>query len=180
MVRIESEIDAKTKAFVEDQKMFFVGTAARGGRINVSPKGLDSLKILSATKLIWLNLTGSGNETAAHILDTNRMTLMFCAFEGKPKILRIYGRANAINPDHSKWKEYFAHFPDYPGARQIFEVHVEGVQSSCGMAVPRYAYVEDRQDLNRAHDKKGRDKVQEYWEMNNMESIDGQPTGLTF
>lgn len=179
MAKIASALDQKTIRFISNQQIFFVSTAAKGGRVNVSPKGLDSLKVLNDTKLIWLNLTGSGNETAAHILDTNRMTIMFCAFEGKPKILRLYCRATAINPDHELWQECYEYFPNYPGARQIFDVTIEGVQSSCGMAVPRYEYLEDRQELNVSHKKKGTEKIVAYWKEHNMESIDGLPTGLT-
>lgn len=180
MAKFFSEMDANTQEFINNQKMFFVGTAASDGRVNVSPKGLDSLKILNSKTIIWLNLTGSGNETAAHIIDTNRMTLMFCAFEGKPLILRIYGSARAINRDDPKWDTYYAHFGNFTGARQIFELTVESGQNSCGMAVPEYQFVGDRHLLEIAHDKKGPEKMRDYWAEKNMQSIDGLPTGLTY
>lgn len=180
MAKFFTEIDSTTREFIENQKIFFVGTAAKDGRVNVSPKGLDSLKVIDKKTVIWLNLTGSGNETAAHILDTNRMTLMFCAFESKPLILRLYGSAQAINRDHEKWNEYYAHFGEYTGARQIFEVTLESGQNSCGMAVPEFNFVGDRHLLEVAHDKKGPEKMRDYWSEKNMESIDGLPTGLTY
>jgi hypothetical protein len=144
MGRTYREITGKLKAFIEEQKLFFVGTAAADGRINVSPKGLDSLRVLDSNRVMWLNLTGSGNETAAHVRELDRMTLMFCAFEGKPLILRLYGHARAIHRHDADWKTSYALFNSLPGARQIFDMQVDLVQTSCGMGVPLYRYADDR------------------------------------
>ncbi|MEO9964464.1 MAG: pyridoxamine 5'-phosphate oxidase family protein [Reichenbachiella sp.] len=177
MAKFLTSIDDNTRAFIEAQQMFFVATAASSGKINLSPKGLDSFRIISPNQVAWLNLTGSGNETAAHILETNRMTIMMCAFDGKPNIMRIYGIAKAIYEQDKEWSQYGQLFEKNTGARQIFLVDIESIQHSCGMAVPLLDFVEHRDLLNIAHDKKGRDKVKEYWQEKNMVSLDGLPTG---
>ena len=158
--------------------MFFVGTAGHESRVNVSPKGMDSLRILNSGQLIWLNLTGSGNETAAHVLELPRMTLMFCAFEGNPLILRVYGKARAIHPRDSEWAEHITRFPEYPGARQIFLLEVESAQTSCGSAVPNYQYQADRDELINWAEKMGEDGVEKYWKEKNQFSIDEKPTEI--
>ncbi len=109
---------------------------------------MDSLRVLDQNRVIWLNVTGSGNETAAHTRENPRMTLMFAAFEGKPMILRLYGQSTAIHRDDPQWAELYAHFKPLPGARQIFDVSIDLVQTSCGMAVPNFEYAGDRQQLN--------------------------------
>lgn len=177
MSKLITSIDEKTKQFIEAQQMFFVATAASEGKINLSPKGTDSFRIISPTKVAWLNLTGSGNETAAHILESNRMTIMMCAFEGKPNIMRIYGSAKAIYEHDEEWKTYGPLFKENTGSRQIFLVDVEHIQHSCGMAVPLYDFVEHRDLLDIYHDKQGREKVKNYWKEKNMVSLDGLPTG---
>jgi len=166
------------KKFVEKQKMFFVATAVKDGRINLSPKGLDSLKVLNDSTIAWLNLTGSGNETAAHIKEQNRMTLMLCSFEGNPLILRIYGKARAIHQQDQDWQEFYSHFPESAGARQIFEMKIESVQTSCGFAVPNMNFVSERSMLNEWTDKKSPEEIKDYWEKKNSQSIDGKPTGI--
>ena len=173
-----TELDGKLQEFIGNQKIFFVGTAASEGRVNVSPKGMDSLRILNENQLIWLNLTGSGNETAAHVLEQPRMTLMFCALEGKPLILRVYGKAKAVHPRDKEWAEWITLFPDYPGARQIFLLDIDLAQTSCGFAVPNYQYQEDRGDLVYWTDKIGDDGVKKYWKEKNQASIDGKPTKI--
>ncbi|MZG30508.1 MAG: pyridoxamine 5'-phosphate oxidase family protein [Nitrospinae bacterium] len=178
MSKFYTELDEKLQEFVADQKIFFVGTAASDGRVNVSPKGMDSLKVLNKNQLIWLNLTGSGNETAAHILEKSRMTLMFCSFEGKPLILRIYGKARAIHPRDEEWSEWIKLFPDYPGSRQIFLLDIDSAQTSCGFAVPNYKYQEDRSDLVYWTEKIGDEGVKNYWKEKNQTSIDGKPTRI--
>lgn len=178
MSKFYTELDGKLQEFIADQKMFFVGTAAPEGRINVSPKGMDSLKILNANQLIWLNLTGSGNETAAHLLEQSRMTLMFCSFEGKPWILRVYGKARAVHPRDEEWAKWIKLFPEYPGSRQIFLLDVDSAQTSCGFAVPNYQYQEDRGDLIYWTEKIGEDGVKNYWKEKNQTSIDGKPTKI--
>ena len=178
MSDVFESIAERHRAFIESQHIFFVGTAARDGRVNVSPKGLDSLRVLGPNRVLWLNLTGSGNETAAHLLDVNRLTLMFCSFERKPLILRLYGTATEIQPDQPSWAELFAHFPDLPGARQIFDVTVEAVQTSCGYAVPLMTFDNERDLLNTWASKRGEDGIAAYHQQKNLVSIDGFPTGM--
>ena len=163
MSKFYTELDEKLQGFVADQKIFFVGTAASDGRVNVSPKGMDSLKVLNKNQLIWLNLTGSGNETAAHILEKSRMTVMFCSFEGKPLILRIYGKARTIHPRDEEWSEWIKLFPDYPGSCQIFLLDIDSAQTSCGFAVPNYKYQGNRSDLVYCTEKIGDVRVKNYW-----------------
>lgn len=171
-------ITDRLRDFIEQQHIFFVGTAARDGRVNVSPKGMDTLRVLGPNRVAWLNLTGSGNETAAHLLDTNRMTVMFCSFERKPLILRLYGTATEVQPDQPTWTDLVTHFPELPGARQIFDVAVESVQTSCGYAVPRMTFDEERELLSTWANKKGPDGVAAYHQEKNTISIDGLPTGM--
>lgn len=171
-------LSAEQIAFIAEQKLFFVGTALAEGHVNVSPKGMDALRVLGPRRLVWLNLTGSGNETAAHVQRQPRITLMFCAFEGKPQILRVYGSARAVHPGEAEWEELAALFPPLPGARQVFDVAIELVQTSCGMAVPRYAFVAEREDLNRWARKQGKEGLRRYWSRKNARSLDGLPTGL--
>jgi len=173
-----TELDGKLQEFITNQKIFFVGTAGQESRVNVSPKGMDSLRVLNGNQLIWLNLTGSGNETAAHVLEQPRMTLMFCAFEGNPLILRVYGKAKAVHPRDEEWAEWIARFPKYPGARQIFLLDIDSAQTSCGFAVPNYQHQEDRGDLVSWAEKMGEDGVKNYWKEKNQVSIDGKPTEI--
>lgn len=171
-----SAISDQHKAFIIAQKLFFVGTATTDSRVNVSPKGMDSLRVLDQNRVVWLNVTGSGNETAAHVNENPRMTIMFAAFEGKPIILRLYGSAKAVHKDEAEWADLYALFPENAGARQIFDLKVDLVQTSCGMAVPYFDYVEEREYLNVWANKKGEEGVKDYWLDNNQFSIDGIPT----
>ena len=174
-----SEIPAPMITFIGQQKIFFVGTAGDNDtRVNVSPKGMDSLRVLGPNRVIWLNTTGSGNETAAHLLENPRMTLMFCALDGKPVILRLYGRAAAVHPRDLAWAELYAHFTPIAGARQIFDLQVDLVQTSCGMAVPLFDYQADRTLLNEWAQKKGEDGILDYWTQKNQVSLDGKPTQI--
>jgi hypothetical protein len=172
-----ASIDTATKTFIENQKIFFVATAG-SDKVNVSPKGMDTLRILDNNRVVWLNLTGSGNETAAHLLEHNRITLMFCAFEGKPNIVRVYGKAKVYYHNNPEWNELIHLFPTLPGSRQIIDVQVELVHSSCGMAVPFMAYQGEREELNHWAEKQGEDRIKEYWERKNTVSLDGKPTGM--
>jgi hypothetical protein len=171
-----TEIPGKLKQFIEDQKIFFVGTAAADGRINISPKGMDSLRVIDANRVVWLNVTGSGNETSAHVQENPRMTIMFAALEGPPMILRIYGNAKVIHKNDPDWQNKISLFRPLPGARQIFELAVDLVQTSCGMGVPFYDYVGEREQLNEWARKKGGKGIKEYWKEKNQESIDGKPS----
>jgi len=172
------EITDRLAGFIAAQHMFFVATAAREGRVNVSPKGLDALRVLGPNRVVWLNGTGSGNETAAHLLDVNRMTLMFCSFERQPLILRLYGTATEIQPDQPQWDECVGLFPPLLGARQVFDMTVTLVQTSCGYGVPFMEYVDDRPLMAQWAEKKGPDGLEAYHQEKNMTSIDGFPTGL--
>lgn len=166
------------RAFVEAQHIFFTGTAAPDGRVNVSPKGQDAMRILTPNRLIWLNLTGSGNETAGHLLEHPRMTIMWCSFEKRPLIYRVYGTARAIHMGDPDWDELYAHFPDNIGARQIYDVTVEMTQTSCGYAVPFMEFTSDRDTLDRSMQAKGENGVPKYWMDQNLLTIDGKPTGM--
>jgi hypothetical protein len=172
-------MDERIQEFIKQQKIFFVGTAAQEGSVNVSPKGMESLRVLNPNQVVWLNLTGSGNETAAHLLQANRITLMFCAFEGPPLILRLYGSAEILHEDDDLWQEYRSLFPGYHGARQIISVKIELVQTSCGFGVPNYDYVGDRDTLNKWAEKRGEAGIREYWREKNRLSLDGFTTDIT-
>lgn len=172
------QITVELARFIERQKMFFVATAAADGWINLSPKGMDSFRIVDTNSVIWLNLTGSGNETAAHLLSDPRMTIMFCAFEGDPLILRLYGNAQVIHPRDMGWRRHIELFGDQPGARQIIVMQIVLVQTSCGFAVPLYEYQGDRTLLADWANKKGREGIEKYWFDKNQLSLDGKPTGI--
>jgi hypothetical protein len=164
--------------FISEQKIFFVATATGDSRVNVSPKGMDSFRVLKNNRAIWLNVTGSGNETSAHVQQNPRMTIMFCAFEGPPLILRLYGTARVVHKNDDDWGKLFAHFNPLPGARQIFDLSIDLVQTSCGMAAPYYAYTGDRGLLSDWAMKKGNDGLKQYWEEKNQSSIDNIPTHI--
>ena len=178
MAQRYTEISEKLKQFIEDQKIFFVGTAAASGRINISPKGMDSLRVVNGNRVVWLNVTGSGNETSAHVQENPRMTIMFAAFEGSPMILRLYGKAKVIHKNDAEWKQLFPLFSPLAGARQIFDLYVDLVQTSCGTAVPLMDYVDDRQLLKNWSLKKGEQGIQEFWQEKNQQSLDGKQTNI--
>ncbi|MFC3831882.1 MULTISPECIES: pyridoxamine 5'-phosphate oxidase family protein [Deinococcus] len=166
------------KAFIEAQHVYFVGTAAPDGHVNVSPKGMDSLRVLGPNRVAWLNVTGSGNETAAHLRQLPRMTVMFCALEGPPLILRLYGTARTVQPGDREWNDLAALFPPLPGARQVFVLDVDLVQTSCGMAVPLMDFRGDRDDLNVWAAQQTPEQLDDYRQRKNTRSIDGFATGL--
>lgn len=179
MSQMFDRIDDRCRSFIERQKIFFVGTAARDGRVNISPKGIDTLRVLGENRIVWLNLTGGENETAAHLIETTRMTLMWCALEGSPTIYRAYGNARAVHPRDPDWDELAALFPSIPGTRQIFDLTVNSVLWSCGMGVPLFDFHGQREDLVRWAENKGESGVQEVWKRErNQVSLDGKPTGL--
>ncbi len=171
-------LNDKLIEFIDKQKMFFIGTAGKEGKINVSPKGMDTFRILDKNRALWLNLTGSGNETAAHLLENGRITVMFCAFEGKPLILRLYGHAKVYHQRDDQWAELIRHFPDFTGSRQLIEIDIEMVQSSCGFGVPLYEYQGQREELRWWSDKQGEEGIKAYWEKKNTVSLDGKETGI--
>lgn len=169
------------REFIQLQHIFFNASAASQGRVNVSPRDVAALRIVDDSTVIYLDRTGSGNETAAHLLLNNRLTLMFCAFEGRPLILRLYG-CGRIVPRHSA--EYDGLLATYyggvevPGARQIVRLEIDLVQTSCGMNVPFYDYVGERDQLTRWAEAKGDQALEQYRREKNSVSIDGFPTGL--
>ena len=164
--------------FIGQQHLFFVGTAASTGKVNVSPKGMDSLRILSPRRVVWLNLTGSGNESAAHVQASPRMTLMFCSFDQQPLILRLYGEAEVVHPRDAGWSDLIGLFPEYTGTRQLFDLQIQLVQTSCGYAVPFYDYAGERPTLTKWSEKKGREGIVRYWQDTNRTSLDGLPTNI--
>lgn len=178
MAQMYSALSDKHSEFIAAQKLFFVGTATADSRINVSPKGMDALRVISPGRLVWLNVTGSGNETSAHVQADPRMTVMFCAFEGQPLILRVYGRAQVVHHHDAGWAALYARFKPLPGARQIFDLAISHVQTSCGMGVPLMDYQGERGMLEAWAEKKGDAGLREYWAQKNQASIDGLPTDI--
>ncbi len=165
-------------AFVAAQPLFFVATAAREGRVNLSPKGMDTLRVLAPDRILWLNLTGSGNETSPHLADSPRITLMWCSFGPRPLILRAYGTARIVHRSAPDWTGLSALLPDQPGARQVVDCSIDLVQSSCGYAVPLMEAAAERPVLRRWAEDKGPEGLAAYWSERNAVSLDGQPTGI--
>jgi len=180
MAKLFDSIDHKLQEFIEAQRMFFVASAplSAQGHVNLSPKGMDSLRVLSANQVAYLDLTGSGNETSAHLHENGRITLMFCAFEGAPQILRLYGTGHTVLPDSAEWETLSPKFTLYPGARQIIVVDVQRVQTSCGYAVPLYEFVDQRDTLVRWAETKGDEGLVTYRQEKNVASLDALPTPL--
>jgi hypothetical protein len=166
------------QTFIAAQHIFFVATAAATGRVNLSPKGMDSLRVLDPNRILWRNSTGSGNETAGHLLQDPRMTLMWCAFDGQPLILRCYGTARAIHMGDPGWADANATFPPDPAARQLFEVTVDLVQTSCGYGVPLMDYQAERPDADAWVAEKGPEGIRTYWGEKNRSTLDGFATGI--
>jgi hypothetical protein len=171
-------ITPEIKEFIAGQLMFFVATAPSAGRINLSPKGMDTFRVLSDKRVIYLDITGSGNETAAHLYENGRITIMFCSFGRNPSIMRIYGHGHTIHPRDEKWNEYLAMFPTTPGLRQIMEIDVESAMTSCGYAVPRLENLAERDTLRRYWEKRSDTDLDKYHREMNELSIDGLPTGM--
>lgn len=173
-----SEIPDKLRIFIENQKIYFVATADSDGRVNLSPKGGESFKVLGPNRVVWLSLTGSGNETAAHLQAHNRITIMFCSFEDNPMILRLYGGGRIFYPGSGGWAELIKLFPQKTGNRQIFDIDIDLVQTSCGFQVPYYQYRGERDTLDKWAENKGREGIISYWREKNRISLDGKPTGI--
>ena len=179
MAKFYDELNTDLRTFIAEQQLFFVASApTNGGHVNLSPKGLDSLRILSDQHVAWLNLTGSGNETAAHVLENGRMTIMFCSFTKQPLILRLYGKARVVHPRDSEWRAQYSRFPSNPGARQIYILQIDSVQTSCGFSVPFYEFQSDRNTLTQWAEKRGDEGIRQYWEERNQTSLDGLPTDI--
>ena len=174
-------IEPNHHKFIQQQRIFFAASAAAEGRVNVSPKDAAALRILDANRVAYLDQTGSGNETAAHLRANGRLTLMFCAFVGPPLILRLYGQGHALLRGRPAYCELLASsFSNLepPGARQIVVLDVDLVQTSCGYGVPLFEYTGERPTLQRWAEAKGEEGLEEYRRSKNAFSIDGLPTGL--
>lgn len=179
MAKFFPELSAAHRTFIEKQRMFFVASAPRSGRVNLSPKGLETFRILGANRVGYLDATGSGNETAAHLAENGRVTFMFCSFEGGLLILRIYGRGHAVRPRDAEWTQLRPLFgAPLDGERQLIVAEVESVQTSCGFGVPLYEYEGQRPTLPDYSRKLGPEGTAAYWAEKNTRSIDGLPTGL--
>ncbi|WP_410771761.1 pyridoxamine 5'-phosphate oxidase family protein [Fontibacillus sp. BL9] len=163
--------------FISRQQIFFVGSAPLSGEghVNLSPKGYDSLRILSENEAVYLDLTGSGNETAAHLNENGRITLMFAAFEGQPLILRLYGKGRVVLPGTEEYESLEGRFPRLQGARQMIYVTVNEVQTSCGYGVPLFQYEGERDTLIQWAENKGEAGLHEYRRQKNAVSLDGLP-----
>ena len=173
---MHASINGFVRGFIDSQHMFFVATAAAEGRVNVSPKGGEgTLVVVDDTTVAYLDLTGSGSETVAHVRALNRITLMWCAFDGPPMIVRVQGTARVVTRDSAEWEAWAALFPPEPGARAVIVVTADRVSDSCGMSVPFMDYVDDRDDLRRWAVSKGDEALVEYRSRKNAESIDGIP-----
>ncbi len=181
MAQTFPEITDELNQFIRAQHLFFVASAplSQTGHINVSPKGLASFKILSPHRVAYLDLTGSGNETSAHLQENSRITLMFCSFSQSPRIVRLYGNGNIVLPESETWQELYPLFPPLPGARQIIMVEIERVQTSCGFGVPLFEYQGQRDTLIDWANKKGKQGLESYQRLKNQVSIDGLPTPLS-
>ena len=176
MGKLLKELNPALQKFIENQKIFFVGTARSEGTVNVSPKGMDTFRVIDTKKIVWLNLTGSGNETAAHLLKNKRMTIMFCSFDETPLILRLYGNANIYRESDQEYIKLKKLIKNFTGARQIIGMDINQVQTSCGYAVPFMEYKQERTQLNESDLKKGRDGIKQYWKDHNTKSLDGFET----
>jgi hypothetical protein len=167
--------------FIAAQHLFFVGSAPLSptGNVNLSPKGLGCFRVLSPKQVGYLDLTGSGNETSAHLQENGRITFMFCAFDEPPSILRLYGQGKTILPSSPHWDSLYSLFVPMPGTRQIIVADIERIQTSCGFGVPLYEYRGQRQILVNWATKKGEEGVREYQQQKNLVSIDGLATPLS-
>lgn len=175
MGKTPEAIDGSIREFIEQQQMFFVATAplADDGLINLSPKGLDSFKIIDEKTVAYADLAGSGVETIAHLKQNGRVVIMFCAFEGPPNIVRLHGTGEVIAPEHEEFAPLAALFPAYTSLRSVIRIHCSRISESCGMGVPLYEYQGQRSDLVDWADKNGREAVEEYIHKHNKQSLDG-------
>lgn len=178
MAKTFDKIALSHRAFIEAQHLFFVATAAATGRVNTSPKGMDSLRVLGSNRILWRNSTGSGNETAGHLRLDPRITLMWCSFGPQPLILRCYGTAKAVHIGEDGWQAGQALFPADAAARQLVDVTVDLVQTSCGYGVPRMSYEAERPDANTWVVAKGPEGIVTYWDEVNRTTLDGFATGI--
>jgi len=173
-----TQLNQKHKAFILKQKIFFTATAPEEGKINLSPKGMDTFQVIDDTTVAYLDLTGSGNETAAHLLQNGRMTIMMCSFDKQPLIFRLYGTGSVINQYHANWNDWINKFTPLSGTRQIIVMNIESIQTSCGYAVPIAENMSERDTLIKWADNKGEQGIKDYWAEKNQTSLDGLDTKL--
>lgn len=178
MAKFFSALDDALVKFIRKQKIFFTASAPRDGRVNLSPKGMDTFRCLNNKTVAYLDLTGSGNETAAHLAENGRLTIMFCSFSNQPLILRLYGTGRVVSKTDEDWETLHAHFDSIVGERQIIVLNIESLQTSCGYAVPVFELKEERQKLVEWSERKGEEGLRDYRRTKNQASIDGLPTFL--
>jgi hypothetical protein len=175
--KVYPELDDELRQFIGRQRVFFVATAplSPGGHVNVSPKGLDTFRVLGPTTVGYLDLVGSGVETVAHLRENGRLTVMFCAFEGRPRVLRLYGTGRAVEPGDPEWELLAREFPNHAGARAVIVLELERIADSCGYGVPHLDYRQDRPQLAEWAVRKGPEGLARYRAEKNRESIDSLP-----
>ncbi|MBE7549838.1 MAG: pyridoxamine 5'-phosphate oxidase family protein [Anaerolineales bacterium] len=178
MAKFYPELNEKLGKFIAAQPMFFVATAPAEGRINLSPKGMDTFRCLDHKTVAYLDLVGSGNETAAHIAENGRLTMMFCSFDDKPLVVRLSGRARVIHQRDTDWAELYSCFEPYPNARQIIVLDIALVQTSCGFGVPVFEFKRRRTNMSEWAEQRGEAGLIRYQRQHNQKSIDGLPTKL--
>jgi len=180
MAKFFDSIQVQHQTFIEKQKMFFVSSAplSAEGHVNLSPKGIDSFKVFSSNKVAYMDIVGSGNETSAHLIENGRITFMFCAFEGPPNILRLYGHGYTVLPGDAEWPELAPHFNLVLATRQIIVADIDKVQTSCGFSVPLYTYDGERDHAKKWAENKGAEGLEAYKAEKNFISLDGLPTAL--
>ncbi len=177
MGKVFDQIDERNAAFIRCQQMFFVATAPRddAGLVNLSPKGLDSFAILDPLTVAYVDLVGSGIETVAHVRENGRIVFMFCAFEGPPRILRLHGRGDVVEPGDAEWDALAGHFPSYPNARSVVRARLNRIADSCGYGVPLYRHEGQRSQLSQWAEKRGAEGISTYKKECNRESVDRLP-----
>jgi hypothetical protein len=180
MAKIYPMITEELRAFIEKQHIFFVASAPLSGEghVNLSPKGLDSFRVLNSHRVAYMDIISSGNETSAHMLENGRITFMFCAFDGPPNILRLYGKGRSVLPGQPDWQDLTARFTLYPSTRQIIVADITRVQTSCGYGVPLYDYKAERDQHFRWAEQIGAEGLKQYKQEHSMTSIDGLTTAL--
>jgi len=181
MAKFFDIIEDRHREFIEHQKMYFVATAPleADGHVNLSPKGLlDSFKVLSPNRVAYMDIIGSGNETSAHLLQNGRITFMFCAYDGPPNILRLYGKGRTVLPGDAEWNELSSHFDLVLATRQIIVADIDKVQTSCGISVPYYEYTGERDHAGKWAANKGAEGLEIYKQEKNRISLDGLPTAM--
>ena len=174
-------LNSDLRDFIQRQNIFFVSSATADSRVNISPREISALRIIDDHSVIYLDRTGSGNETAAHMLADGRLTIMFCSFSGPPQIMRLYGTGTSVGWENPEFEELISKYYGGVtplGTRQIIRLEFDLVQTSCGYGVPLFDYKGERAAIENWHDNKGPDGIQSYWEQNNLSSMDGLPTGL--